>query len=81
MSDVKQAKSVVERYYELSDAFTDAYFEDVSILEDIPNGSTLVLLPDDDTELTEFGLEQAVRSARNGSDVYIRHFPRCKPAL
>lgn len=79
MSDVKQAKSVIERCYELSDLFTDAYFEDVSILDDIPNGSTLILLPDDDAELAEFNLEQAVRSAQNGSDVYIRHFPRCKP--
>lgn len=79
MTEVQQAKSVTERDIELSVAFVNAFYDDVSILDDIPNGSTLVLLPDDDPELAKFNLEQAVRSAQNGADVYIRHFPRAKP--
>lgn len=80
MSNVKQAKSLIERYYELSDAFVDAYFDDASILEDIPNGSTLILVPDDDPELAKFSLREGVRAAEEGADVYIRHFPRSTPA-
>jgi hypothetical protein len=81
MSDVQQAKSVTEREIELSAAFVDAFYEDVSILDDIPNGSTLVPLPDDDPELAEINLQQGIRSAQDGADVYIRHFPRNKPVL
>lgn len=71
---------IADRDIELSVAFVNAFYDDVSILDNIPNGLTLILLPDDDAELAEFNLEQAARSARNGADVYIRHFPRGKPA-
>lgn len=80
MSSVKQVKSLDERDTELHSAFIRAYVEDVSILEDIPSGSALILLPDDDPELTEANLRHAVDTARQGYDVYIRHFPRTKPA-
>lgn len=80
MTEVKQAKSTIERDAELHSKFVRAYFEDTSILEDIPNGSALILLPDDDPELVEANLQHAIYSARQGHDVYIRHFPRPEKA-
>ena len=82
MSSTKQAqaKSLKTRDNDLHSAFIDAYFEDVSILEDIPNGSALILVPDDDPELAEANIKRAVEAAQNGYDVYIRHFLRAKPA-
>lgn len=80
MSEVQQVKSATERDNELHSRFVDAFFEDTSILEDIPNGSTLVLYPDDDPELAEANLKRALQSARAGYDVYIRHFPRSNPS-
>lgn len=82
MSSTKQAqaKSLEARDNDLHSAFIDAYFEDVSILEDIPNGSALILVPDDDPELAEANLKRAVEAVQNGYDVYIRHFPRTKPS-
>lgn len=74
MSDVKRSQSATERDIELSVAFVNAFYEDVSILDDIPNGSTLVLLPDDDPELAEINFRSGIEAARNGADVYIRHF-------
>ena len=73
-------KSVTERDIELSVAFVSAFYSDASMLDDIPNGSTLVLLPDDDPELAEMNLKHGIDAARWGADVYIRHVPRTKPA-
>jgi hypothetical protein len=80
MTDVQQEKTIDQRDQELHSAFVRAYVEDVSILEDIPNGSALILVPDDDPELAETNLGRAVEAARRGYDVYIRHFPRTKPS-
>jgi len=75
MSNVKQKRSLTERDTELHAAFVDAYFEDTTILEEIPNGSALFLIPDDDPELAESNLQSALDAARQGYDVYIRQFP------
>lgn len=72
--------SLDARDIELSVAFVTAFYDDVSILDDIPNSSTLILIPDDDPELAEINLKQGIRSARAGADVYIRHFSRTKQA-
>lgn len=75
----ERRKTLTEREVELSAAFVDAFYEDVSILDDIPNGVTLALLTDDDPELFESSLQIAESAARRGADVYIRHFARIKP--
>lgn len=61
-------------------AFVHAIVDAPAILNDIPNGSTVVLIPEGDPELAEQNLQKALRAARNGYNVYIRHFPRTGPA-
>jgi hypothetical protein len=53
-------------------AFVHAIVDAPAILNDIPKGTTVVL---SDPEFAEQNLRKALRAARCGSDVYIRHFP------
>ena len=73
------ATTATDRDTDLWVEFTHAIIDDPSILDDIPQGSTVALIPDDDPELAEVNLQKAIESARRGSDVYIRHVSR-KPA-
>ena len=51
-----------------------AVVADPSILDEIPEGCTLVLLPQDaDEAFVEANLAIALRAARRGRNVYIRH--------
>ena len=51
-----------------------AVVADPTILDEIPNGCTLVLLPEGaDQEFVETNLAIALRAARRGRNVYIRH--------
>lgn len=63
----------VDRNIMLSFEFAKSIIDDPAILEDIPDGATLVLLPDDDAELSRENLRLGVESAERGEDVYIRH--------
>lgn len=67
------APKSVESDTDLWVEFTQSIVDDPTILDDIPNGSTVVLIPDDDPELAEVNLQRALKAARRGSDVYIRH--------
>lgn len=67
---------LISRTIALGFDFVQAIIDDPSIADDIPNGVTLVLIPDDDPELAEREFESAIESARKGQDVYIRHFQR-----
>ena len=71
---------LAERGIGLGFDFLKAIIDDPSIADDIPNGATVVLLPDDDTELAESSLQGGIEAARKGADVYIRHFKRSEDA-
>jgi hypothetical protein len=63
----------VQRNISLSFDFAKAIVDDPTILEEIPDGATLVLLPDDDPELSRENLRLGVEAAERGENVYIRH--------
>jgi uncharacterized protein YjiK len=63
----------ITKNLELARRFTLSIFEDPEILESIPDGISLVLVPDDDEELARANLESALNTARSGRDVLIRH--------
>jgi hypothetical protein len=64
---------IVERSIDLSFDFLHSVIEDPSILGNIPDGATLVLIPDNDPDLAEIKYQVAVDVARRGENVYIRH--------
>ena len=68
-----EAASVEARSNALWSRFHAAIFDDPGILDDIPNGATLILVPDDDPALAarEVALGQEALAA--GRDTYFRH--------
>lgn len=62
-----------ERNVTLSFEFAKSIIDDPAILEEIPDGATLVLLPDDEPELARENLRIGVMAAKRGEDVYFRH--------
>jgi hypothetical protein len=62
----------ITRNLELSEGFSEAMLANMDVLAEIPNGSTLVLLPADDPETFEYNLQTAIRAARDGENVYLR---------
>lgn len=70
--------SLMDRNITLGFDFMRAIIDHPAILDDIPDGVTLVLLSDDDPELSESNIDLGMSAAREGADVYIRHFPRSK---
>ena len=53
--------------------FTRAIVENPDILDDIPNGALVVLIPPDDPELATREIEAGIAWLRQGADVYFRH--------
>lgn len=72
MSDVASPRTI-QSDTDLWVEFTQSIVDNPAILEDIPNGSTVVLIPDDNPELAETNLQRGLNAARRGADVYIRH--------
>ena len=71
-----RAYGLVERAIDLSFDFGTLILNDPSILDDIPNGVTLVLIPNDDPELAATKIALGIESIHRGEDVYVRHFRR-----
>lgn len=63
----------VDKRVDLNRRFLMAAFADTTLLEDIPRGVMLFLLPDDDPEFVKREVAAAADSARRGQDVYLRH--------
>jgi len=57
-----------------------AIIADPSLLERIPDGGAVVLIPDDDPELAAANLEGGMRRVRQGEDVTFLHVrPQAEP--
>jgi hypothetical protein len=70
----------IERNMDLSFDFARRIFENPEILEEIPEGATLVLLPDDDPSLLQEKMELGIRALHRGENVYFRHVKSPSPA-
>ncbi len=65
--------SRVSHNLDLLRRFTLRVFEEPSLLNEIPNGGTLVFIPDDDLELAETNLRGGMRLVREGQNITFRH--------
>ncbi len=68
-----ETRSRVNRNIDLARRFTLAIFEAPVTLDELPDGTTLVLLPDHDPDLAESNLQRGSRMVRAGQDVAFRH--------
>lgn len=67
------ANALTRRDYALQDEFRQAMIASDDLMDEVPNGAMLVLLPDDDPELAERNIAIGVLSARRDKNVYLRH--------
>ena len=58
---------------ELTRRFTLAMLADPSLVEEVPDGVLLELLPDDDPDHAAVALTRCLDAVRTGRNVYFRH--------
>lgn len=78
--DAAEVDAQVVRDGEWTLEFLQSILADPSILDEIPEGAAVYLLPDDDPELVEANLKGAERSRQRGHPVYVRRTPSRKAA-
>ena len=72
--DETDVRALERQNIALTADFLAAAVDDPTILDDIPNGCVLILLPDDaDEAFVEANLALARDAIREGRDVYVRH--------
>ena len=69
----REDERIITENIKLGFEFARNLVDDPSSLEDIPDGATVVIIPDDDPEVAERNIELALKAVREGADVYIRH--------
>jgi hypothetical protein len=78
---VKKDEAVKKNLALLND-FMQAAFHDTSLLERIPRGAQIVILPLDDPEMSEYNRRIARKLAKKGEQVMLIHLKRpAKPRI
>ena len=72
-SNPTETAEVVTRSINLTFDFARAIVDDPDILDDVPDGAMVVLIPADDPELAAVEIEEGLSALRQGWDVYVRH--------
>jgi hypothetical protein len=72
--DATDVRVVEQRNIALTADFLAAAVDDPTILDNVPNGCVLILVPEDtDEAFIEANLALARDAIREGRDVYVRH--------
>ena len=74
--EIEAERILVSKDLEYTRVFSLAILDDPTILEDVPNGVLLVLMPEDDPEYTAISVERGMKAVARGQDVYFRRFPQ-----
>jgi hypothetical protein len=61
------------RMIDLGTALIEAAMDDATVLDGIPSGATLVLLPVDDPAYVDQAIAVGLEAVHRGRDVYFRH--------
>lgn len=69
------ALRTVSKSSDLTRRFMLRGFEDPVLLMDVPDGATLILIPDDDSEQAAREIEIGIQAVKRGENVYFRHLP------
>jgi hypothetical protein len=68
-----QDAELIERNMELAFALLREQAAHPESAAEIPDGATVILLPDDDAELAAFNRALGLKALEEGQDVYFRH--------
>lgn len=74
------AEGVVERNIGLTFELIQAIADDPALLEEIPHGATVILIPADDPDLAARNIAGGHRRVLAGENVYFRHVRRAPVA-
>jgi hypothetical protein len=64
-----------DRAADLGFAMAEAILRDASLLDEIPNGCTLFLLPEGEADFLERSIDFGIAAIRQGRNVYFKHVP------
>jgi Family of unknown function (DUF5647) len=64
---------ITDKGFDLSRRWGLAVIDNPSLLDEIPDGANLVLVPDDDPAFAEAKIELGIAAVRRGENVYFRH--------
>jgi Family of unknown function (DUF5647) len=67
------AARMIDRNINLAFDHLRAILDNPDLLAEIPNGATVVDIPDDDVELAQYNLALALFAFARGKNVYLRH--------
>jgi hypothetical protein len=65
----------VSKSSELTQRFMLRGFVEPSLFMDVPDGATLILIPDDDPAQANAEIEFGIQAVKRGENVYFRHLP------
>jgi uncharacterized protein DUF5647 len=65
--------ALIERNMELAFALLREQAAHPETAADIPDGATVIFIPDDDAELAAFNRSLGLKALEEGEDVYFRH--------
>lgn len=71
----EQTQELTRRAVGVTFDFVRAAAADPSVADDVPDGATLALIPDDDPTLASMEIEQGMAAIHRGENVYFRHVP------
>lgn len=80
-TDQGATTAFIERNMVLAFWYMRQQIERPELASEVPDGATLVLLPDNDPELAAFNRARAVAEVEAGKNVYIRHVRPDRPAF
>lgn len=72
------ATGFVERNIELAFWFAQQQLEHPELAEEVPNGATLILIPQNDPDLAMHNAGLGMKAIANGENVYFRHVLRSR---
>lgn len=69
----------VSKSLSLTSEWMQAIFADPTLLDDVPDGATVYLIPDDDPEFAEMVQRNVERARSNGQLMYVHHMHQSEP--
>jgi hypothetical protein len=64
---------ITAKSFDLARRWGLALIDDPALLDEIPQGANLVLVPDDDPAFADAKIELGIAAIRRGENVYFRH--------
>ena len=72
-------RTAADRNLELAFALIQSHLENPDLLQEIPNGATVIFIPEDDPALAEHNFGLARAALARGKNVFLKRVPSMAP--